>query len=236
MEHLSASVGLRIHPGKSKVLRLQATNTEPIKVKDQDLEEVNTFTYLGGIVNDTGGTEADIKARVSKARVAFNSLGKVWKDRTISVRTKCRLFNANVKSILLYGGETWKLTKTCLNKLQTFVNTCLRRILRVRWPDRIRNEELWERTGQKNIAQELGQRRWRWIGHTLRKPPGNITRQSLTWNPQGQRKRGRPRTTWRRCIEDDMKRGDFPWNRLQRLAQDRSMWRDVVRGLYPDTG
>ena len=236
LDELSASVGLRIHPGKSKVLRVHSANREPIMVKNQALEEVNTFTYLGSVVDEVGGTEADIKARISKARFAFISLGKVWKDRTISTKTKCRLFSSNVKSILLYGCETWKLTKTLLNKLQTFVNTCLRKILRIRWPDRIRNEELWERTGQKAMSEELGQRKWRWLGHTLRKPPGNITRHSLTWNPQGQRKRGRPRTTWRRCIEEDMKRGGYSWSGLQKIAQDRDGWRAVVRGLYPGQG
>ena len=235
-EQLSSSIGLRIHPGKSKILRICSSNTEPVKVNDQELEEVDTFTYLGSIVDEVGGTEADIRARISKARNAFNLLGKFWKDRTISIRTKCRLFNSNIKPVLLYGCETWKFTKMLLYKLQTFVNTCLRKILRIRWPDKIRNEELWERTGQKMISEEVGRRKWRWLGHTLRKPPGNITRQSLTWNPQGHRKRGRPRTTWRRCLDEEMKRGGYSWNTLQKLAQDRDSWRAVVSGLYPGIG
>jgi len=98
----------------------------------KQLEEVSTFTYLGSVVNELGGRGADIKARMSKARNAFVSLGKVWKYRSITTKTKCRLFNSNVKSMLLYGCETWKLTKAPLNKLQTFVNTCLRKILRIR--------------------------------------------------------------------------------------------------------
>ena len=163
-------------------------------------------------------------------------LERFWKDRTISIRTKCRLFNSNIKPVLLYGCETWKFTKILLSKLQTFVNTCLRKILRIRWPDKIRNEELWERTGQKMIAEEVGKRKWRWLGHTLRKPPENITRQSLTWNPQGQRKRGRPRTTWRRCLDEEMKRGGCSWNTLQKLAKDRDGRRAVIGGLYPGIG
>ena len=188
------------------------------------------------MVDKLGGTDADVKARISKARNAFNSLGNIWRDRTISLRTKCRLFNSNVKSVLLYGCETWKRTKTLLNKLQTFINSCLRKLLRIRWPDKIRNDELWARTGQKMISEELGRRKWRWLGHTLRKPPGSIARQSLQWNPQGQRKRGRPRTTWRRCIEEEMRKKGYSWNELQKLARDRDRWRDVVSGLYPDIG
>lgn len=236
LEQLSASVGLHIHPGKSKVLRICSSSKEPITAKNRELEEVSTFTYLGSIVDELGGTDADVKVRISKARNAFVSLGRIWKDRSITTRTKCRLFNSNVKSVLLYGCETWKLTKTLLNKLQIFVNTCLRRILRIRWPDKIRNEELWERTGQKMLSKEIGRRKWRWLGHTLRKPPESITRKALQWNPQGRRKKGRPRTTWRRCMEEDMKRGGYSWGGLQKLSQDRDEWRTVICGLYPDTG
>ena len=35
------------------------------------------------------------------------------------------------------------------------------------------------------IENEIEKRKWRWIGHTLRKPPNTITRQAITWNPQG---------------------------------------------------
>jgi hypothetical protein len=37
----------------------------------------------------------------------------------------------------------------------------------------------------------------------VRKPQGAITRQALSWNPQGTRKRGRPKNTWRRDLEKD---------------------------------
>ena len=45
----------------------------------------------------------------------------------------------------------------------------------------------------------------KWIGHTIRKPQESITRQALTWNQQGKRKKERPRNTWRRDIERETK-------------------------------
>jgi hypothetical protein len=36
------------------------------------------------------------------------------------------------------------------------------------------NEELWHKTSQEPIAVEIKRRKWRWIGHTLRKPDGAI--------------------------------------------------------------
>jgi hypothetical protein len=233
---LSKSIGLRIHPGKSKVLKVKTTATEPILVENRPLDVVDNFTYLGSVVDDKGGTAADIKARIGKARTAFTNLNNIWKDRAISTRTKVMLFNSNVKSVLLFGSETWSLTQTWTKKLQSFINGCLRKILHIRWPDSIQNVALWERTGQKPVEIEIGQRRWRWIGHTLRKPCSSTTRQALQWNPQGQRNRGRPRTTWRRVMEDDLKRGGLQWKDAVRSAQDRKEWKSVVRGLYPDTG
>nr|KAG5703016.1 hypothetical protein BaRGS_016177 [Batillaria attramentaria] len=61
--------------------------------------------------------------------------------------------------------------------------------------EKIRNEELWERAGQEPVAKQILPRKWGWIGHTLRKPASSTTCQTLTWNPQGKRKRGRPRNS-----------------------------------------
>jgi hypothetical protein len=66
--------------------------------------------------------------RLGKARIAFNTLNNI---KNISLKTKLKIFNSNVKSILLYGSETWRTTTNILNKLQTFTNHCLRRLRRV---------------------------------------------------------------------------------------------------------
>ena len=74
-----------------------------------------------------------------------------------------------------------------MKKVQTFINTCLKTILWLRWPDRIGNEELWQCTKRQPADKEILQRCWRWLGQTVHKPASNITRQALTWNPQGKR-------------------------------------------------
>lgn len=236
LDQMARSIGLRIHPGKSKVLKIQTESTAGIRIDHKELEEVESFVYLGSIIDKTGGTKEDIKIRIGKARGAFKSLKNIWKDRNISIKTKLRLFNSNVKSVLYYGSETWNTTKGCTRKLQTFVNGCLRKILRIPWTAKVRNEEIWERTEFMKVSQEIGQRRWRWIGHTLRKKRSSITRQALQWNPQGHRQRGRPRETWRRSVQKEMSQKDYNWSKLSNLAQDRDDWRKFVRGLYPGKG
>jgi hypothetical protein len=48
----------------------------------------------------------DVKNKTSLANGAFNQLQKVCKSDDISLRIKLRIFNSNMKSVLLYEGET----------------------------------------------------------------------------------------------------------------------------------
>ena len=232
LQETSQKTGLNIHKGKTKLLKVNYNSNEPVKLINEDpLEEVDTFTYLGSIVDKEGGTEADVRARIGKARGAFVQLKNIWKSNKIGRRTKLRISNSNVKSVLLYGAETWRTTKSTVQKIQTFINKCLRQILKIHWPEKIRNERLWEVTNQLPIEEELLRRRWGWLGHTLRKPATNITYQALSWNPQGKRKRGRPRNTWRRDLTKNVQETGMGWRQLVTTAQNRSRWRAVVDGL-----
>ena len=124
------------------------------------LEELNSFTYLGSVVDTRGDTDADVRARIGKARAVSLQLKNVWSSKDL---TKVRIFNSNVKPVLLYGSETWRTTVATTKKVQTFINSCLRRILRIRWPITINNEGLWQRTNQRPADAEIMMRRWRWM-------------------------------------------------------------------------
>ena len=60
---------------------------------------------------------------------------------------------------------------------------------------------------------------FRQIGHTLKKEDGEIPKAALHWNPQRNRKRGRPKNSWRRSV---IKEAGRSWNELRFLAADRS--------------
>ena len=141
-----------------------------------------------------GGTDVNVGARIGKARAAFNMLRNIWKSQEIRTETKLCIFNSNVKSFLLYGSETCRCTKKAPQKIQTFINSCLRCILNIWWPVKIGYEELWQRGNQEPVGRQILRRKWGWIGPTVQKEASNITRQSLTWNPQGKR-RGRPQNS-----------------------------------------
>ena len=87
--------------------------------------------------------------------------------------------------------------------------------------------DLWKVTGQEDINVEIRKRKVRWIDHTLRKEDGEIPKAALLWNPQGNRKRGRPRNSWRSVIKEVGR----SWNELRFLAAHRRKWKGLIDNL-----
>ena len=132
MAEEAKKTGLNINIGKTEVMRINNRQQDPIQLQQENIKEVDKFVYLGSVVSKNGGTDEDIKSRINKARHAFTTLKPIWRSTALSISNKFRIFNTNVKSVLLYGSETWRVTKGCTHKLQTFINKCLRSILHIR--------------------------------------------------------------------------------------------------------
>ena len=224
-------VGMKIGIKKTKLMTIGESPNPTIKIDGQEIETVDKFTYLGSIVDVNGGTDADVKSRINKARHAFAILKPIWKSRKITLRTKIRLFNTNVKSVLLYGSECWKITSEITRKIQVFIHKCLRIILKIKWSDKVSNAEIRRRCFQENIMVEITRRKWRFIGHILRKDSTSISRTGLFWTPDGKRKRGRPRATWRRTSEKELEDLGWSWAVIRKKAQDQQCWRTVAETL-----
>ncbi|VDO51434.1 unnamed protein product [Schistosoma margrebowiei] len=67
----SASVGLNIHKGKSKILRYNTPCNNRITLDGEALEDAKTFTYLSSMIDEHGGFDADVKARIDKTRAEY---------------------------------------------------------------------------------------------------------------------------------------------------------------------
>jgi hypothetical protein len=102
-------------------------------------------------------------------------------------------------------------------------------MLRIWWPRSISNKDLWKATGQEDVNLEIRKRKFRWIAHTLRKDYGETPKATLQWNPQGNRKRGRPKNSWRRLVTKEAGRSQ---NELRFLAADRQKWKEFVDNLH----
>jgi len=99
------------------------------------IEEVEEFMYLGSGVSITGSTDRDVEARLTKARLAFRAMDKLWTSQVFGRATKVKILNSSVKAVSLYACEFWTVTQKTVDRIQVFINKCLRRILNVHWLD-----------------------------------------------------------------------------------------------------
>jgi hypothetical protein len=224
------TTGLHININKTKEMRVNTSSTQKFSLEDTGIEEAESFVYLGSVVSKTRGTEEDVSSRIKKANGVFVQLYPIWRNHNISKRVKIRIFNTNVKSVLLYACETWKTTNQITRRLQIFVNNCLRQIMNMKLFDRITNEDLWSITQQETIENQIKKRIWNWIGHTLHKETGAIDKTALDWNPQGYR-RSRPKRMWRRTIEDEIRGTRRSWNEVKGIAGDCINWKLLMDAL-----
>ena len=170
-------------------------------------------------------------SRLNKARAAFTKLNKVWNSNQISKKTKIKWYKSIVRPVLLYGCETWKIIKSDERKLGTFQFKCVKRIMRIFWPNIVSIDELNKVTQSYRINQEVKKRRWKWIDHLLRKSRNHHCMIAFTWHPDGRGKVGRPKTTWRRTVEKERNEGGWTWNVARGYASDRKQWKTNVEAL-----
>ena len=117
LETVSAGTGLKISRKKTEMMKINSTAKTPVTVGGEPIREVDSFFYLGSAIDRQGDTDRDVTARIGKARAAFVMLKNIWASKEISTRTKVCIFSSNVKSVLLYGSETWSNIKTMLRKI-----------------------------------------------------------------------------------------------------------------------
>ena len=108
----SQRLGLTISKIKTRVMRLNCRNIEPIKFQNGDaIKETKDFTYLGAVVSTERGCDKDMDNRLSKAKTAFRKLKRIWGSKQYNRKAKIRLFNTLVETVLLYGRPMSKTTE-----------------------------------------------------------------------------------------------------------------------------
>ena len=196
--HINVKKTKSMATGKNTSQRPYTEDTTlDITVGDNPIEQVSHFVYLGSITSSDGTIDRELSNRIQKASVAFNLLHCIWNNRNIRTYTKVRIYIAAVLTILLYGCEVWNTTDLQMKRFSVFHYKCLRRILRIKWFHRVRNEEVLRRAKIKPVEAFISASRLRWFGHVSRMPGERLPRFLLEWTPKhGQRSRGRPRKTW----------------------------------------
>ena len=140
-----------------------------MKVNNQKLTAADKFTYFGSTLSRSVHIDDETNARIAKASVAFGRLrSSVWERRGVSLSTKLKVYRAVALSTLLYACETWTVYQRHAKKLNRFHLCCLRKLLKVKWQDKVPDAEILEQTGVSSVHTVLRASQLRWAGHITR--------------------------------------------------------------------
>jgi hypothetical protein len=110
-----------------------------------------------------------------------------------------------IKSSLLYGSETWRLTESNKRRVEATEMDALRRYSRISRKDKIRNVTVRQQIGlEETIIKEIEQNQLTWYGHFQRMAEGRLPKIALNWMPKQRRARGRPKKNWMEGIKKAM--------------------------------
>jgi len=130
--------GMEMNVEKTEVMRI---SRQPFSVKimidQKQLENVESFRYLGSILTNDGRYTCEIKCRIA----AFNKR-RALLTSTLDLELRKKLVKCCIWRIALYGAETWMLRPVDQKCLESFEMWCWRRVEKISCTDHVRNEEV----------------------------------------------------------------------------------------------
>ena len=150
-----------------------------VTVKGQRLHVVDKITYLGSTLSIVVHIDDEVNARIAKASAAFGRLrGSIWDRSGIRLDTKMKVLSV-VLPTLLYACETWTVYQRHAKRLNHFHTSCLSKLLKIKWQDRIPDTEILKRAGMQSVHTLLKLAQLRWTGHVTRMPDERLPKKIL---------------------------------------------------------
>ena len=128
----SEKVGLKLNIQKTKIMA-----SGPItswEIDGETVETVSDFILGGSKITADGDCSHEIKRRLLLGRKVMTNLDSIFKSRDITLPTKV--------PVVMYGCESWTVTKAERQRIDAFELWCWRRLLRVPWTARRSNQSI----------------------------------------------------------------------------------------------
>lgn len=220
---------------KVKDFRCPACVRKEFKKKDEDeggvetgggrLECVDSFCYLGEVLDCEARVERAVRSRVAAAWRKWRELVTLLVNQGIPLKRRGGFYEACVRPVLMYGSETWALTVRLTNILIVCDARMLRNVAGVKWQDHLSNAEVTARCGVKDLVGQIRGQRLRWLGHVNRRNEDHPLKEVGRLEVPGRRPVGAPRKTWRKTVEEDMAHLGIS----EDSSEDRVVWRSLIR-------
>lgn len=224
--------GLRLNVGKTKAMSVSKTGRKPctLVVGTQHIEQVARFKYLGQWLTEEWALRDELRARIEVARGAFNNMKRVLCSRDLSFALRWRMVQCYIFSTVLYGVESWTLKAADMNRLEAFEMWLIRRMLKIPWTARLRNDFILQSNGlTRELLHTVKIRKVAYLGHIMRNPKYQLLQSIMMGKISGRRGVGRKRASWLLNIRQ--------WTGVPRaadlfqLARDRDRFGEVIANL-----
>ena len=195
-------------------------------VNGKSIENVKLFKYLGCQIKfdepSTGKTELEL--RIDLAECKFYELGKKLLNFKIMLKTRAKIFNALVRSRLIYACQTWSLTKAQLQHVNSSYMSMIRKMVRGGYRRKensykyvLSNKELLEKCDIESLDVFIARQQRNYLAHLIRKPDTSTLKQ-LVFNNNKSKKQGRKISLYKTVIENEKTTPDlFNRNAIDRL-------------------
>ena len=191
----SDAKGLKINITKTQVMVVSKSDRSipvSISIEGQVLKQVSSFKYLGKWITKEAKCETDIKSRIVQAKKTFDKTKHLIGNTSISTGLRMRFIKSYIWCTLLYGCESWTISKAMRKNLEAAEMWFLRRMLRISWVERVTNERVLQRAGcGRELLRSIRQRQLKFLGHAMRQ--SQLESVCLTGKLERKRGRGRPR-------------------------------------------
>ena len=146
----SGIMGLSLNIKKTETIVISKKKDSPtcaIRIGNKLLKQVHNFKYLGTRISADGKCKAEVTARIMQAKKVFGQMKHLLINQSMSMKVHRRVLDCYILPVLMYGCEPWTISKEIENRLKATKMRFLRRMLRISYVGKIRNEEVLERAG-----------------------------------------------------------------------------------------
>ena len=220
LEQASNCVGLYLNESKTEYVNKCMSDSDFVikSLNNTLLKMVSDYVYLGSYISSS---EKDFMTRKGKAWTACNALHKIWTSN-LSRDFKLQIFKAAIEPILLYGSETWTLSKRLEKRLDGTYTRLLMRVQNLSWRSHPTKQLIYRNV--PSVSTIVKARRVQFAGHCYR-AENEVISSILLWKPSQRRGRSLsyPSVISRdtNIIEQD----------LGKVMLDREVWRSIVSSI-----